>query len=319
LLGAVVIAVALATVVPLLIPVAPLPGLVPPQELADPDSRFVGIGGLEVHYKMAGEGEPVFLLLHGFAASTFSWREVMGPLGEMGTAIAYDRPGFGLTERPLPGEWSGPSPYSPQAQVGLALGLMDALGVSRAVLVGNSAGGALAVQVALAFPQRVQALVLVSPAIYSRGGLPPFLWPLLSTPQAQKLGPLLARSFATSGQRLAELAWHDPGKLTEQIWEGYRKPLRAQNWDRALWEVMRAGPMPPLAQRLGELQVPVLVITGDDDRVVPVEQTARAAREIPGARLVLLPACGHVPQEECPEAFLEALKDFVSSLPGGAG
>ncbi|MBC8263534.1 MAG: hypothetical protein H8E47_05355 [Anaerolineales bacterium] len=101
---------------------------VPPQQLADPDSRFVDINGLQVHYKMAGQGGPALVLLHGFGASVFSWREVMEPLAEIGTVIAFDRPAFGLTERPVPGEWEGESPYRAEAQVELTVGLLDELG-----------------------------------------------------------------------------------------------------------------------------------------------------------------------------------------------
>ena len=97
---------------PFLIPVPPLEGTVPPQELADPDGRFIAVDGLQVHYKIAGQGEPTLILLHGFAASTFSWREVMEPLATNATVVAFDRPAFGLTERPLPGEWSGENPHT---------------------------------------------------------------------------------------------------------------------------------------------------------------------------------------------------------------
>jgi len=99
-------------IVPLFYPVAPLTGTVTERELADPDSRFVEINGLTVHYKETGQGEPVFILLHGFGASEFSWREVMEPLSSSGRVIAYDRPAFGLTERPLDGNWTGTNPIA---------------------------------------------------------------------------------------------------------------------------------------------------------------------------------------------------------------
>ena len=127
-------------VVPLLYPVAPLTGTVPERELADPDSHFVEINGVTVHYKEMGNGTPVFILLHGFGASEFSWREVMEPLSGSGRVIAYDRPAFGLTERPMEGNWTGTNPYSVEGNVELLDGLMDELGVDKAVLVGNSAG-----------------------------------------------------------------------------------------------------------------------------------------------------------------------------------
>ncbi len=295
---------------PFLVPVPPLEGTVPPEQLADPDSRFVEVNGVNIHYKMAGEGEPVFILLHGFAASTFSWREVMGPLSEWGTVVAFDRPGFGLTERPMPGEWRGRSPYAPESQADLTVGLMDALGIGRAVLVGNSAGGTVALLTALTYPERVEALVLVSPAIYVGGGTPSWLRPLFNTPQMRHLGPLVARQIRNWGVDFARSAWHDPSRITPEVWEGYARPLRAQNWDRALWEVTRASRPLGLDKRLGEVRVPVLVVTGDDDRIVPTDQSIRLASEIPAAHLVVIPNCGHVPQEECPEEFLRAVEEF---------
>ncbi len=298
---------------PFLVPVPPLEETVPPEQLADPDSRFVEVNGINIHYKMAGEGEPVFILLHGFAASTFSWREVMGPLSGWGTVVAFDRPGFGLTERPMPGEWRGHSPYAPESQADLMVGLMDALEIGRAVLVGNSAGGTVALLTALTYPERVEALVLVDAAVYVGGGTPGWLRPLFNTPQMRHLGPLVARQIQNWGVDLARSAWHDPSRITPEVWEGYARPLRAQNWDRALWEVTRASRPLGLDKRLGEVRVPVLVVTGDDDRIVPTDQSIRLASEIPGAQLVVIPNCGHVPQEECPEEFLRAVDEFLQS------
>ncbi len=297
---------------PFLVPVPPLEGTVPPEQMADPDSRFVEVGGIDVHYKIAGQGEPVLVLLHGFAASVFSWREVMAPLAEQATVIAFDRPAFGLTERPMPGEWQGESPYSAGAQVDLTVGLMDALGVERAILVGNSAGGTVSALTALAYPERVEALVLVDPAIYHGGGTPALVRPLLRTPQMRRVGPLLVRSIRDWGLDFGRSAWHDPAQITDEIWAGYTRPLQAQNWDRALWELTVASRASDLDGRLNELQLPALVITGDDDRIVPTEQSVRLAGELPDAELVVVPDCGHVPHEECPAAFLEAVDAFLA-------
>ncbi|MFQ5811664.1 MAG: alpha/beta fold hydrolase [Anaerolineae bacterium] len=306
-------------VIPLLIPVPPLEGTVPPEQLADPDSLFVEINGLRVHYKMAGWGEPALVLLHGFGASVFSWREVMEPLAEslaseIGTVIAFDRPAFGLTERPLPGEWVGESPYSAESQVELTVGLLDELGVERAILVGNSAGGTIALLTALAYPRSFQALVLVDAAVYDHGGSLGLIGLLASTPQLQRIGPLVARRIRGWGMDFARSAWHDPSRITAEVWEGYLKPLQAENWDRALWEMMRASRSHNLAERLAELRLPCLVITGDDDRIVPTEQSIRLADELPDAELVVIPNCGHIPHEECPEPFLQAVTDFLGRL-----
>ena len=300
---------------PFLIPVPPLAGTVPPQQLADSDSRFFDINGLQVHYKMAGQGEPTLILLHGFAASVFSWRELMGPLSEIGTVIAFDRPASGLTERPLPGEWVGESPYSAEYQVELTVGLLHELSVEQAILVGNSAGGTIALLTALTYPQRVQALVLVDPAVYAHGSSLGFVRFLANTPQMQRIGPLLVRRIRGWGMDFARSAWHDPSKITAEVWEGYLKPLQAENWDRGLWEVLRASQSHDLPERLADIQSPCLVITGDDDRIVPMEQSIRLADELPDAELVVIPDCGHIPQEECPESFLQAMTDFLDKLP----
>ena len=304
--------IALAIVAPLILPIPPLAGTLPPAQLADADSRFIELAGLNVHYKIAGSGEPMFLLLHGFGASTYSWHAVQEPLGALGTALAYDRPAFGLTERPL--TWEGINPYSTEAQVEIALGLLDAYGAERAILVGNSAGGMLSVHIALLHPERVEALILISPAIYTGGGAPAFARPLLRTPQLRRIGPLVTRQLLARGESLLDSAWHDPSKVTPEMREGYTRPLRTENWDKALWEMTLATDYPDLAARLGELRLPVLIITGDDDRIVPTADSIRLAEEIPGATLVVIPNSGHVAHEETPDAVMEAISAFVAGL-----
>ncbi|PWH11703.1 MAG: alpha/beta hydrolase [Anaerolineae bacterium] len=308
-----VLLIALVLLGPFLVPVPPLTDTVSERELADADSRFVQVGQLTVHYKERGAGEPVFILLHGFGASTFSWREVLAPFGELGRVIAYDRPAFGLTSRPMPGEWQGQNPYSPEDQAALVIDLMDTLGIEKAWLVGNSAGGTVSVYTALTYPQRVSGLILVDAAIYTGGGSPAWVRPLLGTPQMRHLGPLLARQIATTGNDFIRSAFHDPSLVTSEVLEGYRKPLRANNWDRALWELTVASRPLGLAERLGELNLPVLVITGDDDRIVPTQDSIRLASEISGAVLVVIPQAGHLPHEEKPLEFMQAVREFVLS------
>jgi pimeloyl-ACP methyl ester carboxylesterase len=287
----------------------------PPEALAEPDSRFIEINDLEVHYKQQGEGEPVFILLHGFGASTFSWREVMAPFSQYGTVIAYDRPAFGLTERPL--AWEGVNPYSEEGNIKLLLGLMDALEIEEAILVGNSAGGTLATAFTLEHPEYVKALIEVDAAIYQTMPDSRLLDWLLNTPQMDQIGPLISRRLAgRSGEDFIQRAWSDPDLIEQnpEILAGYRKPLSAENWDRALWEHTRAADAPDLVGRLDQIQVPTLVISGEDDQIVPAENSQRLAGEIPGASLVIIEDCGHLPQEECPNAFMSAVEEFMNTL-----
>ncbi len=299
-------------VVPFLIPVPPLENTVPVEQLSDPDSRFVEVNGINVHYKTYGQGEPVFILLHGFGASLFSWHAVTKPLSDYGTVIAYDRPAFGLTERPM--EWEGENPYSQQAQVDLVIGLMDKLNIKKAILVGNSAGGTISMLAALQYSERVQALILVNPAVYAGGGAPAWVRPILKTPQMNRLGPLVSRQLQARGTDFIELAWHNPSKITPEIFDGYQKPLQAENWDKALWFLTVASQESGLANRLNELTLPVLVITGDDDRIVPTEQSLRLADELPNATLKVIAQSGHLPHEERPAEFVQAVTEFLASL-----
>jgi pimeloyl-ACP methyl ester carboxylesterase len=311
----VVVLLVVVLVGPFLVPIPPLPDTVSPDQLGDPDSLFLDVNGLRVHYKTIGQAEPTLVLLHGFGASLFSWHEVMAPLAKVGRVIAYDRPAFGLTSRPMPGEgseWSGQNPYSPDAQVELLAALLDKLGVEKAVLVGNSAGGTVAVAMALRYPERVSALVLVDPAIYGSGGAPGWVRPFLALPQVRRLGPLLVRSIQERGDTLIRSAWYDPSRIGPDVLAGYRKVLRAKDWDRALFEFTAASRPLNLEKQLGRLTMPTLVITGDHDTWVPTAQSVRLAGELPNARLVVIPECGHLPQEERPELFMQAVTGFLA-------
>lgn len=296
---------------PLVVPIAEVRGTVPEEQLAESDSLFMDVDGLLVHYKVVGEGEPTIVLLHGFAASVFSWRKVMEPLGEMGTVIAFDRPAFGLTERPTPGEWADENPYSPEALADLTVRLMDELGVERAVLVGHSAGGSIALLTALRHPERVEALVLEDASVYEVNGAPDWMRPLLRTPQMSRLGPVMVRSLVLWGEAAIRTAWDDPDKITVELVSGYKKPLQAENWDRALWEFVLASHPLGLADRLDEVSVPVLVITGERDPIVAAHNSQRLAEELPDAELAVIPNCGHVPHEECASLFLQAVGKFL--------
>jgi len=318
-----VVAVLLALVLigPLLLPLRGAPGTVAPEQLAWPASRWVEIDGLSLHYEVYGLGHPVMLLLHGFGASTFSWREVVEPLGEAGTVVAFDRPGFGLSARPMPGEWSGTNPYGDQTYAALTVSLMDELGLAQAVLVGHSAGATVAVLTALTYPERVSGLVLVAPALGSgREELGGVLNVVGASPHMRRIGPRLIRLLLGRLESLLEMSYYNPAAVTAEVREGYKRPLRAHNWDRALWEIVLAPKVGGLDGRLGELAgLPVLFVTGDSDAVVPAEVTELLAQRTAGAELVVIPECGHLPQEEHPATFAAAVLGFIERVRRATG
>ena len=314
--GFVIILVLLVVLVgPLIMPIPPLQEPIAIADLADADSRFIEVDSIQVHYKIAGSGEPVLVLLHGFGSSTYTWHKVMDSLAAQGTVIAFDRPAFGLTERPMPGEWSGENPYSDAFQMQLTIGVMDALSMEKAVLVGHSAGGSIALQTALAYPERVSGLVLVDAAIGEGSGMSGITRWLANTPQMKHLGPYLARSLAgKEGDAFLEASWYDFTKFTVEDKAAYRKPLQVANWDVALWEYSQVNREFNLNGKLGEIRIPVLIISGEDDRIIPLEEGQRMAAEFPEAQLVTLAACGHVPQEECPEMFLPPVLEYIGRI-----
>lgn len=283
-----------------------------PEELASPDSQFLDLAGLHLHVRKAGQGEPVMLLLHGFAASTFTWHAVFDRLAGLGTVIAVDRPGFGLTSPASNDHADGSNPFDHETQADLLVTLLDHFGIERATLIGHSAGGTVATLAALRHPQRFSRLVLIAPAIYFT--LPPPLWlkHWLEYRPAEWLVPVVTHTLARLDGPILRRAWHDPDRIPSETREAYRDPFHLRGWDEAMLALARSNHPLDLPEHLNELTQPTLVITGDDDRIVPTKQTVRLAGELPHAELVVIPDCGHIPQEEQPEDCFQALERFVS-------
>lgn len=297
---------------PFVVPVPTLDGLVSEQEFVDPDSQFIEINGVNIHYKEAGAGERTFILLHPFGGSTYSWREVIDKFAQYGKVIAYDRPAFGLTERPLPGEWEE-NPYGMKANVEILRELLDSMGVEKAVLVGNSAGGGVAVAFALEYPERIDELILVDPGVGGGRGpqFPAWALPVMWTPQMRHLGPLMMRDYQESLPRTLERGWFDQTKLTNEIRERHLQILKTANWDKAFYELTFAPAYPELRPLLPNLTVPVLIVAGQEDRLIRSWYFEAVATEIPEATLNLIPQCGHMPQEECPTEFMEVVLKYL--------
>jgi pimeloyl-ACP methyl ester carboxylesterase len=288
----------------------PLPSLdtVPPAELASPEDRFMDLDGITVRYREWGGGSPTFLLLHGFGSHADSWSPVAADLAELGRVVAFDRAGFGLTERPV--RWEGTHPYGDVAQMELILELMDHMGIEDPVLVGHSAGGGLAVGFALAYPERVGGLVLEAPSLGAGAG--GWLRPILATPQGRRVVRFVARRAGDRIPSILASAYHDPDRLTVQMTDAYRLPLRADDWDLGFAHFVAAPRSTVDHDLLQDLELPVLVITGDDDTWVDPDETIALAAMIPDSTLQIVPDCGHVVHEECPSVFIRALEGWVA-------
>lgn len=303
---------------PLVWPVAPLEGAKQPMALRDKDSRFGMVDGTMVHFKLYGSknASETILLLHGYGASTFTWREVAPVLGGQYKVVVMDRPGFGLTERKLPPSataWQTDGPYSIRSQAELAYALLDQLGVSRATIVGHSQGAQVAVAMAAMSPQRVRALVLDAPDMSGSGTVPQWIAPVFRTAQGRTVGPLLVRRMAGTGiDALLNRAFTDPSKVTPAVVAGYKKPFRAIDWDKALWETaISPQPLRPQAA-LGQLGgIPTLVIVPMADRLVAPSAQLATAKAIPQARVRQIQGEAHLYHEEQPSQWVSVVVGFL--------
>jgi pimeloyl-ACP methyl ester carboxylesterase len=304
---------------PFLIPVAPLAGLGSAAEAAGGESDFVtvpfaGTDGIELHYLAnqapAGTDEPTFVLLHGSVFNAYTWDATFDFFGEQGRVIAYDQIPYGLSEKLVEGDWSGPNPYTADAAVEQLFALLDTLEADNVVLVGNSYGGVLAVQAALARPERVSGLILVDPAVYVEEEMPAWI---MNLPQVGHVGPLLARGIGQSEDFIRQ-TYRDPAQISVERMDRTLVHTEVANWDYALWEYLRiwGTNSSDYTARIPQITQPALVLSGDSDTIVPVEQSRRVDAELPQSELVILEACGHVPQEECPDLFETAVADWLS-------
>ncbi len=302
-------------VVPLLIP-ATTTGTMTNRAVST-SGEFVSLNGLDVHiekrdYSGACDcNAPLIVLMHGFGASTFSWRDVITPLSASGTVVAYDRPGFGFTERPT--SWTGENPYGFAGNFALLDAIIERFGAGKeVVLVGHSAGGQLAAEYTRLNPAKVQRLVLADPAILTTGAGPEWLNVVLRIPQMDSLGPLLVAGIASSGDDLLRQSYDNQAALTPEVYDGYHQPLKVIGWERGFWEFTTAPRANDLVANLATIATPTLLITGDNDTVVPTSDTEELATLMPNTTLVVISQSGHLPQEEQAALFATALTDWLT-------
>lgn len=326
-LAGLVVLVVLAVVAgPFLISAKPSDGVASSAEAASAESRFVGIpfagtAGLAVHYleprspadpRASSPDATAFLLLHGFTFNAWTWQPVLDTFAARGRAVAYDQLPYGLSAKPMRAAWDGPNPYSKEAAITQLFAVMDALGLERAVLVGNSSGGTLALEAALAHPERVSGLILVAPWVYAtRPTLPEWLAGL---PQMRRLSLLIARKLGENGA-LLDLSYADASGITDARRAQFGVHTRVAGWDLAWGELLALSLSAPVtvSAHLAEVTIPVLLVSGETDRLVPIEDSRRVAEALPDATFAVIEGCGHVPQEECPQAFEAVVGEWLDA------
>ena len=280
-----------------------------PKAVKPMEPKTATLHGRPITYAQAGAG-PVLLLVHGMGGGYENWREVIAPLARRHTVIAPDLPGHGT---------SGPSngDYSIGALAACLRDLLLALGHERATLVGHSLGGGIAMQLSYQFPELAERLVLVS-----SGGLGPEvslvlraaalpgaeLWINATARAASWVGPAVGRGLAVARFR--------PSPDIAEVARGYAS--LADSGRRAAFLATLRSVINVGGQRIDASDrlyltagVPVLIVWGAHDPVIPVSHGERAHAAIAGSRLEIFDGVGHIPQLEAPERFVAALERFL--------
>jgi len=271
-------------------------------------SRFVEVDGVRVHYQEVGDpNAPPMFLIHGFAASNLVWSKVFLELAATGfRVIAPDLPGYGYSGKPRHLD------YTIASQAKMVFSLVSQLGINRAVLVGSSYGAAIAATMALDHPALVEKLVLVG-AVTNNRPTRYLLMRLFSSPIiGDILSPLVVGSRRLLRLRMKRVYDKHSWVLDERRVDARHLPLATRGAHRAIIRTVRRWDAERVSRDAHQLKQPTLLLWGDTDREVPLRDGERLHEEIPHSRLVIFRECGHLPQEEYPEAFTKVVLDFCS-------
>jgi pimeloyl-ACP methyl ester carboxylesterase len=276
------------------------------------NQHFIDVAETKLHYVEAGRGQAV-VMIHGNAGYVQDFE--FGTIDMVSSgfrAIAFDRPGHGLSELPKTGH------ASVEEQAEMLHQALDELGIKNPILVGHSWGAAVALAYGIQYPQETAGLVLLAPVAYMGGGHDSGFSRLLRTPILGDLGLAIAKPFIARrmlSDSLKEAFYPDAvpeeyQKAAEKVWLG-RKQLKAfARDDLALDDSLRR-----LASRYQEIRLPVMIVTGDKDKVISAEQNAvRLHQAMAGSQLMVIKSAGHQIPETHPEAVLRAVEQLKDSL-----
>jgi pimeloyl-ACP methyl ester carboxylesterase len=263
--------------------------------------------GLKINYYEKGQGKPV-ILLHGFGASAYSWRFLAPALARDHRVFTIDLKGFGLSDKPADDR------YAIDDQAEIIAQFIRSQNLADAVLVGNSMGGGVALLTYFKFTGeagRIKSLVLIDSAGYDQK-LPWFI-ALLRVPGLAQISTGVVPPRTISHLVLKKCVY-DQAKISEEMIDTYAYYLSLAGAREALIQTAQKVIPADLAEvsaRFKTIAVPVLVLWGAEDHVVPLEVGRYFKRDIPDSRLVIFPRCGHIPQEEEPGGTIKIVADFL--------
>ena len=280
---------------------------------SDMDQLDVRADGLTLSCYAMGNGNPI-LLLHGLGASKITWLPVLVPLAERHRVIVPDLPGHGESDKPR-------HEYTPRFYARIVRHLMDALGVERAAVVGNSLGGRIAIELALRSPRRVAALALLDPSVpglrwrYAMGFTRVFPTKIgaIPFPFRERWMEVMIRRLFAQPDRLPNEGYAAAAAEFIRI---YRNPVARMAFFSTLRHIVTERPDSFFAS-LRRIKQPALIIFGDQDRLVPPRLGVRLAQHLPSSQFMVLPDVGHVPQFEATEETLALITAFLEGTPRG--
>ncbi|MEW5737327.1 MAG: alpha/beta fold hydrolase [Myxococcota bacterium] len=266
-------------------------------------ATFAQVEGTRVRYLDVGQGPPV-VLLHGFASSIENWALVIPELSKTHRVIALDLRGFGWTDRPV-------ADYSPAAQAKLVKALLDERGVGPAAIVAHSWGSSVALAFALAYPDRVTKVALYDAWVYE-DQLPS----MFQLSRAKGVGEALFALFYSqrADERIAQ-GFYDPAVVTQQLVDDVEVAFARPGTKAAALATVRGMNFTEVEKTYASIKVPALLLFGREDIVTPPSIGERLVRQLPNAKLVIYPRCGHFPMlEAAPESTRELVR-FLEAQP----
>ena len=266
------------------------------------DATFANVDGVRVRYVDRGQrNAPVVVLLHGFASSLDTWNTVMPALEKKGfRVVALDLKGFGWTDRPE-------GDYSPQAQARLVYALLDQRGVQSASIVAHSWGASVALAAALQQPERVSRLALYDAWVYEEQ-LPTFFhWA-----RADGVGEtLFALWYKERPDDKIAQAFYDPKLVTEKLVEEVEAALDRPGTVAAALAAVRGQRYVEMQRKYRTIKKPTMLLWGREDQVTTLRFGERLSKELPDAKLVVYPQCGHFPMIEAASPSTADLVTFL--------
>lgn len=258
----------------------------------------------QIRYIEKGSGDKNVLLIHGFAANTYTWRYIIDPLAKAGYHVwAIDLLGFGESDKPETAE------YGLELYLDQILTFMNSKGISKASLIGNSMGGGVAATFTLRNEKRVNSLILIDAMGY------PMELPFVL--DASRLAPSIVKPFLSRFIIDASLKHivYDKNSVTDQQVDAYWVPMTKPGGKEAFLKLLQTfdnETLKKLSLEFKHIKVPTLIIWGDADPLIPVSHAHKFKNDIPNSQLQIIERTGHIPQEEKPEIVIPLLINFLN-------